>query len=453
MAVVGSRRFIPYRILVDKGGDAFEVPKLAYEADDNIDVRNEQIRRVFVSLHGTGGDAQLYYNNGTHSVAAREATDPGTTAETFVVAPQFPRLDELAGAIPSDLLYWGGGRASGYPSGDDPAQPRAFQIRSFDAMDALIRHLCRAEIFPNLKIIVIAGHSNGGRFMSRYAATNAVEDRIAKPRGIHMRYLVMGAGSFLYMDSDRYRFANDSYKQAAVNEDWRSAIEPLPQTQFNTICSTDSDRFDNWPNGLNSLTNYPNQLGRDRIRDQFGKRDVIYVVGENDLSTSFTECPERVQGPDTLAKTLLYKHHIETFYGGSAPHRLCVVAGVDHDGHDEMTSPEGLAEIFRARPAIAEEGFMPDYSDLSTVYGRLSRLQVEQVGARAQLRCSLTVEDSPPASNFFAYLDGSDAAVVSNQLDVLRDAFVHRLRVRLLYNPDEGENWKRFYDVRVYRDG
>jgi hypothetical protein len=36
-------------------------------------------------------------------------------------------------------------------------------------------------------------------------------------------------------------------------------------------------------------------------------------------------------------------------------------------------------------------------------------------------------------------------------LDLMREAFIHRLRVRLLYNANEGERWKRLYDVRVYR--
>ncbi len=452
MADIATRRFTPYRILVDKDVDSFEVPKLAYEADDDIFVRNEQIRRVFVSLHGTGGDALAYYNNGTESVAKREETDPGTAAETFVIAPQFPVLNELDTPPSSDLLYWHRGRASGNLSGDEIPAPRRFKIRSYDAMDALITHLCRAEIFPNLKIIVIVGHSNGGRFLARYAAVNPVEDRIAKPRGIHVRYMVLGSGSYLYMDNSRYRFTNDSYKQVLVNDNWLDAIDTLPVDEFVTVCTEGPEIFDNWPYGLNELWNYPNQFGAERIREQFGRRDVVYIVGEEDYSESFTFCQERVQGPDTLAKTLLYYHHIKTLYGTDVPHRLRVVAGVEHSGHDEMTSPEGLEEIFRARPAVIEEGIMPDYSDLTTVYGKISRLQVEQVGSRAQLRCSLRVEGSHPVANYFAYLDGGDAALVTNQLDILRDAFTHRFRVRLLYNEAEGENWKRFYDVRIYRD-
>jgi pimeloyl-ACP methyl ester carboxylesterase len=448
MADLAPKRFVPFRINVGQSTDT-QVPTLPYEADAEVGEPNEPIRRVIVSLHGTGGDAVAYHGNGQQVVSAREASDPGVADETFVIAPQFALLSELPSAIPADVLYWTGGRASGNLSGNDPTAPRAFAIRSFDVMDALLAQLCRPEIFPNLETIVLVGHSNGGRFLARYAAASPAEDWAARPRGIHVRYVVMGSGSYLYVNEQRQTFVDDTYKSAAHNDDWRQAIVSL--VDYDSICSVDADKVNHWPNGLNALWNYPGQFGADRIRAQFGRRDVIYLVGENDLFESFKDCPERVQGPDTLAKTLLYYRHLEQHYGSDLKHRMRVVAGVGHWGLGTMTSPEGIEEIFRARPGVGLGGLMPDYGDLTTVYGKLARLQVEQVGTRARLRCELDVEGSGNQTTFFAFLDGDDANVVHAMLDLMREAFIHRLRVRLLYNANEGERWKRLYDVRVYR--
>ena len=91
---------------------------------------------------------------------------------------------------------------------------------------------------------------------------------------------------------------------------------------------------------------YPARVGAAQIRSQFASRDVHYIIGEGDLLASFTNCPERVQGQDTLAKTLLYYRHLEQFYGSALRHRLHVLPNVGHSGLGEMTSPLGLGAIF-----------------------------------------------------------------------------------------------------------
>jgi pimeloyl-ACP methyl ester carboxylesterase len=455
MANLALKRFQPFRVDVT-AETTWVTPKLPYEADTTVGVSNENIRRIILSLHGTGGDADQYYSNGKQVITTRATAAPNVIGETYVIAPQFftldpndPSKDEVSGSIPSDVLYWSGGRASGNLSGNLARAPRSYRIRSFDIMDELLAQLCNPLVFPNLKIIVLIGQSNGGRFLARYAAASPIEDRFARPYGIHMRYVVMGSGSYLYMDDKRYTFVDETYKQTALGETWRDKIASL--SNFSSVCSEKADEFNDWPCGLSSLWNYPNQFGAERIRAQFGKRDVIYLVGENDLSGSFSECPERVQGPDTLAKTLLYFYHLEQHYGSDLNHRLRVVANVGHWGLGTMTSPEGIEEIFRARPGVGLGGFMPDYSDLTTVYGKISRLQVEEVAGDARLRCQLDVEGNGTQKTFFAFLDRGNKEVAYGMLDLMRDAFIHRLRVRLLYNANEGVQWKRFYDVRVYR--
>jgi hypothetical protein len=48
------------------------------------------------------------------------------------------------------------------------------KLTSFDFMDEIIHRLARKNVFPNLKTIVVAGHSAGGQFVTRYEMSNQV---------------------------------------------------------------------------------------------------------------------------------------------------------------------------------------------------------------------------------------------------------------------------------------
>lgn len=349
-----ANRVAPHRLQILTRKAPMEFP---YHSSLPIDVPNDAIERILISLHGTGGNADLYLASGLSAVRAGADTgvDPHALSNTLIIAPQFLNTDECCREISPNLLHWIGGRASSAQSVegdlDGDGVPDSGTLSSFTVMDTLLDRVCRRHLFPNLGIVVIAGHSNGGRFMSRYAAVSRFEQEIANPRGIHVRYLVMGSGSYLYMDDRRLAFAGDAYLNAAHSDDWRNTLVDL--TDFSTVCSEDPASFDHWPWGLVLPTldgipryPYPDRVGAAQIRSQFGSRDVHYLVGEEDLSTSFTQCPERVQGQDTLAKTLLYYRHLEQFYGSALRHRLHVLPNVGHSGLGEMTSPQGLGAIF-----------------------------------------------------------------------------------------------------------
>lgn len=54
-------------------------------------------------------------------------------------------------------------------------------LTSYDFTDAILRKLARKDIFPNLRSIVVAGHSAGGQYVSRYAMSNQVHDTLNVP--------------------------------------------------------------------------------------------------------------------------------------------------------------------------------------------------------------------------------------------------------------------------------
>lgn len=191
-AAIASGRFRLSRILIDHAAGDFR-PALPIETDPAVDIarRQDHVRRIIVSLHGTGGDAVQYYNRAVQATNLR----PDLRGQTLAVAPQFfyqdlvnPGRSEVNGAFARDIVYWEGGRAYGNLSASNTQNPRTFAERSYHAMDALLEHLTRRDLFPNLRLLVLLGHSNGGQFVARYSVVNTFEDRCARPRGVHIRW-------------------------------------------------------------------------------------------------------------------------------------------------------------------------------------------------------------------------------------------------------------------------
>ena len=65
-------------------------------------------------------------------------------------------------------------------------------LTSYDFADEILRKLARKEIFPNLKKIVVAGHSAGGQFVTRYEMANKVHDSL----GVPVTYVVSNPSSY-----------------------------------------------------------------------------------------------------------------------------------------------------------------------------------------------------------------------------------------------------------------
>src|SRR5687768_13406225 len=156
-----------------------------------LDIRNESITRATVILHGAQRDAHNYYRT-----AVASAFLAGALEDTIVISP---RIASKAGGSCQDILAE---NEISYPcdiwrSGGAAAQNP--KVTSFDFMDEILRKLARKEIFPNLKSIVLAGHSAGGQYMNRYQMSNKVHDTL----GLPIMYVVSNPSSYAYLDPIR----------------------------------------------------------------------------------------------------------------------------------------------------------------------------------------------------------------------------------------------------------
>jgi hypothetical protein len=315
------------RISTDKK-HSLEFP---YRSNMPTDVPNDAIERILISKHGTGGNAELYLRNGL----AAAGLVAGALDNTLIIAPQFIYSREYYGRFPADLLHWDGGRAYGAESTERDRNcdgvPESGTLSSFTVMDTLLERVSRQGLFPNLKTIVLAGQSNGGQFVNRYAATSRFEQEVAAPRRIHMRYVVMNPGSYLYFNGER----------AVPGE---TGVFEVPDG---------CEGYDDWPYGLADLGHagggwaYPKRVGARAIRDQYPGRDVIYLIGALDTEVERDpHCKDALQGRHRLEKSEIYFNYLQHYFGSALQHERHVVTGVGHSGHGTMTSAEGLAALF-----------------------------------------------------------------------------------------------------------
>ena len=106
-----ANRVAPQRLQITTRKAPMEFP---YHSSLPIDVPNDAIERILISLHGTGGSADLYLSNGLAAAraAADTGVDPHALSNTLIIAPQFLSTSECCRRISPNILHWNGGRAT-----------------------------------------------------------------------------------------------------------------------------------------------------------------------------------------------------------------------------------------------------------------------------------------------------------------------------------------------------
>jgi hypothetical protein len=156
-----------------------------------LDVRNAAIGRALVTIHGGNRNADDYFR----SVLAAGFL-AGALDDTVVIAPRFASNGgDCQDPLAEGEFNWPR-RGNSWQLGGS-AENAA--LTSYDLVDQILQELARKDIFPNLKTIVVAGHSAGGGFVTRYEMANWVHDKLAVP----VTYVVANSNSYTYLDPDR----------------------------------------------------------------------------------------------------------------------------------------------------------------------------------------------------------------------------------------------------------
>jgi hypothetical protein len=282
-----------------------------------LDKKNEKIVRALIVVHGQGRDADNYFRTSLAATFLANAFE-----DTIVISPRFASnngtgcRDTLA---PNEVNWPCGGdswRSGGIATNNN-------KLTSYDFMDEMVRKLVQKQIFPNLKAIVISGHSAGGQFVTRYEMANQVHDSA----GVPITYVVSNPSSYSYLDAERPTGANNE-------------MRPFGDARN---CTT----YDIWPYGLKNRSGYTAKLPDDQLKKQLAGRPVTYLLGELDvlpLAGFDSSCPAMAQGPTRLARGQSFAAYVKAKY--NAQHQVVVVPLCGHNARCMFTAEVALPILF-----------------------------------------------------------------------------------------------------------
>jgi pimeloyl-ACP methyl ester carboxylesterase len=271
-----------------------------------------EITRAVLVLHGRLRNADVYYRSALTAQAA--AGEAGKSA--IMIIPQFLAEVDIEGwHLPPDTLRWS---LEGWEGGGPALGPTP--TSSFEALDAILARLADRSIFPNLKQVVVAGHSGGGQVVQRYAIS-AQGEAALKAAQIDVRYVVANPSSYAYFSAER------------------------PEPQIAAACSG----YNNWKYGMGARPPYVSGTPAE-LEQRYVARRVIYLLGTRDTNPNHPaldkSCMAEAEGPYRYARGHSYAAVMAKRDNGTPNHKLWDVDGVGHDGDKMLTSPCGLAALF-----------------------------------------------------------------------------------------------------------
>jgi pimeloyl-ACP methyl ester carboxylesterase len=300
-----------------------------------LDARNDQIRRALIMVHGTNRNADHYF-----STATAAAFLAGAIEDTVVISPRIASNDRnCTDKLDTNEVSWSCTGDSWRSGGTSPSHP---DLTSFDFVDELLRKLAKRQAFPNLKAIVVAGHSAGGQFVARYQMANRVHETL----GVPVTYVVANPSSYAWPASTRPLPTDDAAPDNAKGA-WETE-KPHTNFKYGPFDAGACQNYDRWPAGLqNRTTGYTVKTSDDQLEKQLVSRPTTYLLGQVDtlpLGGFDSSCPAMAQGATRRARGEAFVKFINEQLG--AKHAIQIVPECGHNDRCVYTTDAVLPLIF-----------------------------------------------------------------------------------------------------------
>ena len=231
----------------------------------------------------------------------------------MIAAPQwFNQHDRDAGAAQATDLYWTDNEWAYGPMSTGPVQ----SVSTFDVTDALIdQYFGDKSTFPNLESIVIAGHSEGGSLVQRYAM-------LRKPDGNDARISHFAANSGSYA--------------------W-----PIDTRPASGSCAA---QMNVWPYGLQDSSSSDvapyakSWFSKSKVLEAYYGRTIHFLLGDQDNGRGDPHCQADFEGPNHLVKG----KNLQTAEGarGQQAHTWDIVAGAGHVDYQMFSARQSQHYLF-----------------------------------------------------------------------------------------------------------
>ncbi|AHG88885.1 hypothetical protein J421_1348 [Gemmatirosa kalamazoonensis] len=300
-----------------------------------LTARNTAITRALIMVHGAGRNADHYFE--TSTAAGFLA---GALENTIIIAPHFIAGTDKAQA---NEVMWPERGENWRSGGMSPTNPA---ISSFDFLDEIVRTLADKKTFPNLRRIVVAGHSAGGQVATRYEMTNKVHGT----PGVSISYVVANPSSYAWPAAVRPLASGDADPENAAGA--KEALGPEGEKvhasfTFGPFDAAKAPNFNRWPSGLENRTGYAAGMSDAQLVKQLVERPTTYLLGQVDVLPlgGFDSSPNAMaQGPTRRARgEAFYKYVTETL---GAKHQAIIVPECGHNDRCIFTTNVVFPVIF-----------------------------------------------------------------------------------------------------------
>jgi len=300
-----------------------------------LTARNTAITRALIMVHGAGRNADHYFE--TSTAAGFLA---GALENTIIIAPHFIAGTDKAQA---NEVVWPERGENWRSGGMSPTNPT---ISSFDFLDEIVRTLADKKTFPNLRQIVVAGHSAGGQVATRYEMTNKVHGT----PGVSISYVVANPSSYAWPAAVRPLASGDADPEnaAGAKEALGAEGEKVHASfTFGPFDAAKAPNFNRWPSGLENRTGYAAGMSDAQLIKQLVERPTTYLLGQVDVLPlgGFDSSPNAMaQGPTRRARgEAFYKYVTETL---GAKHQAIIVPECGHNDRCIFTTNVVFPVIF-----------------------------------------------------------------------------------------------------------
>jgi pimeloyl-ACP methyl ester carboxylesterase len=299
----------------------------------SLDTPNPAITRALIMVHGTGRNADHYFETATAAGFLAGALDNTVIiAPHLITSPDKPQPNEVVWPNRGDS-WRSGGMSTSHPS-----------ISAFDFVDEIVRKLANKKTFPNLTKIVVTGHSAGGQFATRYEMSNKVHDT----PGVAITYVVANPSSYAWPAAVRPLPTGDADPATADKEPLGKMGEKVhTQFTYGPFDAAKAPGFDRWPAGLENRTGYTAQISDDQLKKQLVERPTTYLLGQVDVLPlgGFDSSPNAMaQGPTRRARgEAFFKYVTETM---GATHTAIIVPECGHNDRCIFTTNIVFPAIF-----------------------------------------------------------------------------------------------------------
>lgn len=300
-----------------------------------LDKPNPRVRRALIMVHGTMRNADHYFVTATGAAFLAKALD-----DTIVISPalhsaQGSCKDKLA----ANEVSWSCGGDSWRSGGKAASNP---ELSSFDFVDQILKTLADPKTFPNMKAIVVAGHSAGGQFVSRYQMANKVHETLKVP----VTYVVANPSSYAWPDATRPLPQGDAAPAAAV-KGWESESLHTDFTYGPFADVAKAPKYDLWPFGMQQREGYVGSESEAQLKTQLAGRPTTYLLSQVDTLPlgGFDGSPNAMaQGATRRARGEAFVKYLNEHLGGHA--KSLIVPECGHNDRCVYTTDEVLKVIF-----------------------------------------------------------------------------------------------------------